>query len=148
MPRFDSQFLKWLLIGALGALVADAFLYPFELLIISQRDAGTLPPLLALAIVGLLAALLTVVALVVIGERMWAGMGVAAVAAVIAYLIGATHLAALSLGVSVATFGDRRERTLAAAQSARSRLASSASRGPVAPVEPRPAVRRRRRRRR
>jgi hypothetical protein len=139
--RFDSQFLKWLLLGALAAVVADAVLYPFELLVIAQRDAGTLSSTVALALVAGLCAVLTVVALFVIGERAWVGMALAAIAAVIGYLIGATHLAALSLGVSVATFGDRRERL---------RLAGSAkvSRARAAPDEPRPAVRRRRRRRR
>jgi hypothetical protein len=139
--RFDSQFLKWLLFGALAAVVADAVLYPFELLVIAQRDAGTLSSSVALALVAGLCAVLTVVALFVIGERAWVGMALAAIAAVLGYLIGATHLAALSVGVSVATFGDRRERL---------RLAASAkvSRARVAPDEPRPAVRRRRRRRR
>jgi hypothetical protein len=139
--RFDSQFLKWLMLGALAAVVADAVLYPFELLVIAQRDAGTLQPPVALGLVALLAAVLTVAALLLIGERGWPGMAVAAVSAVVAYLIGATHLAALSLGVSLATFGDRKERTrLAATQ--------RISRARAAPDEPRPATRRRRRRRR
>jgi O-antigen ligase len=140
MLRFDNQFLKWLAIGALAAVVADAILYPFELLIVAQRDAGALPPTVAFATVALTAAILTIGALLVVGERAWAGMLVAAIAAVIAYLIGATHLAALSLGVSVATIGDRRQRERV--------VPRRASRAPVAPVEPRPASRRRRRRRR
>jgi hypothetical protein len=139
--RFDSQFLKWLLFGALAAVVADALLYPFELLVIQQRDAGTLSSPAALALVAVLCAVLTVAALVLIGERAWAGVAIAAVAAVIAYLIGATHLAALSLGVSLATFGDRRERSGAA-------VPKKVSRAQAAPDAPRPAARRRRRRRR
>jgi hypothetical protein len=139
--RFDAQFLKWLMIGALAAIVADAVLYPFELLVIAQRDAGTLTSPVALAVVAGLCAVLTVVALLVIGERAWTGVAIAAVAAVIAYLIGATHLAALSLGVSVATFADRRERLRLAAP-------GRVNRTRAAPDAPRPAVRRRRRRRR
>jgi hypothetical protein len=141
MIRFDSQFLKWLMFGAVAAVVADAVLYPVELLVIQQRDAGTLEAPVALGLVALLAAVLTVAALVLIGERAWAGVAVAAIAAVIAYFIGATHLAALSLGVSLATFGDRRAR-LGAAQP------KKVSRARAAPDAPRPVARRRRRRRR
>lgn len=141
MLRFDNQFLKWLLIGAVAAAIADAVLYPFELLIIAQRDQGVLPSPAALALVAALAALLTIAAVLVLGERAWTAMAIAATAAIVAYLIGATHLAALSLGVSVATFGDRRERTRLAAP-------TRVSRSRVAPDAPRPAVRRRRRRRR
>ena len=148
MIRFDNQFLKWLLIGAIAAAVTDAVLYPFELLIVAQRDAGGLPPTVALAIVAAASAVLGVIALLVIGERQWPAMAFAAIAAVVAYFIGATHLAALSIGVSVATVGDRAERTRRAAEAALARSEGAVNRAPVAPVEPRSASRRRRRRRR
>jgi hypothetical protein len=151
--RFDSLFFRWLLIGAVAALVADAVLYPFELLVIAQRDAGTLPPTLALILVAALAVILTAVAVFAVGERTIAGIAVACVATVIAYLIGETHLAALSLGVSVATFGDRHHSVRAplrpaGARANRADTDASASRAPTAPDAPRPAGRRRRRRRR
>ena len=144
MIRFDSLFLRWLGIGAVAAVIADAVLYPFELLVIAQRDAGTLPPTLALVLVGVLAVILTAIAVYAVGERTIAGIALACVASAIAYLIGETHLAALSLGVSVATFGDRHHSVRAPIRGASAKV----SRAQTAPDEPRPAVRRRRRRRR
>lgn len=145
MLRFDRQFFKWLLIGAVFAVVADGLLYPLELLVIAARDAGSLGPPVALGIVALAAALITALALVAIGERAWSGPVVAAAATVIGYLIGATHLAALSLGVSVATFGDRRER---GRPPLKPRVRSAVRPAPTPPDGSRPASRRRRRRRR
>ena len=146
MPRLDSQFVKWLLIGAVAAAMADAILYPAELLVIAQRDGGSLSAELALSLIAAMVVTLTVLALLVIGERTPTGLIIATAAAAIAYFIGATHLASLSLGVSVATLGDRLERSRQTL--GRVNRLSRVNRARPAPAEPRPATRRRRRRRR
>ena len=141
MIRFDSLFLRWLLfIGAVAALIADALLYPFEQLVIAQRDAGNLHTTVALGLVGLLAVILTAIAIYAVGEHAIAGIAVACVATAIAYLIGETHLAALSLGVSVATFGDRHHSVREPRSQARGSAAKpSVSRAQAGPDEPRSA---------
>jgi hypothetical protein len=146
MLHYDRQFFRWVAIGLVAAVIADALLYPFQLLITSQTDAGAIPPALGLGLMCLLAVILTVIAVFAAGERGVSSFLLACVATVIAFLIEqSTHLAALSLGLSVAMFGDRRHsvrtplRTVSAKTEAPSR---------VAPVASRSASRRRRRHRR
>jgi hypothetical protein len=72
-------------------------------------DSALEPPTLGVSKVVLLV-VMTALALVLIGERNWLTVGVSSVATVVGYLIGAAHLAALSIGVAVITLGERIER--------------------------------------
>ena len=53
---------------------------------------------------------MTALALLLIGERNWLTVVVSSVATVVGYLVGEVHLAALSIGVSVITLGERIQR--------------------------------------
>jgi hypothetical protein len=53
---------------------------------------------------------MTAIALFLIGERTWQAFAASSLATVVGYLIGAAHLAALSIGVSVITLGERIDR--------------------------------------
>src|SRR5689334_4594990 len=109
MLRYDRQFLRWIGIGLVAAVIADALLYPLQLLLAAQTDAGAISPALGLGLMCLFAVILTTLAIYAVGERTISSFVVASVVTVIAFLIEqSTHLAALSLGLSVAMFGDRR----------------------------------------
>jgi hypothetical protein len=133
------RFAKWSLIGVAVALVADLVASQAEILIIAARDAGLVLPVLAFVAEGALLVVLTILALLLIGERDWTAVLASCVATVVGYLIGAVHLAALSLGVSVITLGERVERT---------RTPPPVSPAPVRPRGSRTSNRRRRSRRR
>jgi Na+/H+-translocating membrane pyrophosphatase len=107
---FSTRFLKWFLIGVAAALVCDVAAGQSESLILVAAQSGLLPPTLGIALEGALLVVLTVVALLLIGERAWTAIVASCVATVVGYLIGAAHLAALSIGVSVITLGERIDR--------------------------------------
>jgi hypothetical protein len=126
---FSARFLKWFLIGVAIAVASDFAAAQAESLILVAAQSGLLPPTLGIALeVGLLV-LITVLALLLIGERTWQAIAASSVATVVGYLIGAAHLAALSIGVSVITLGERMDRgRMSASSAAAVRRASRAAR--------------------
>jgi hypothetical protein len=102
---FSARFLKWFVIGVAIAAASDLALG----LIFTAAESALLPPMLGIVKVVLLV-VLTVLALLLIGERTWQAIAASSVATVIGYFIGAVHLAALSIGVSVITLGERIDR--------------------------------------
>jgi hypothetical protein len=102
---FSARFLKWFVIGVAIAAASDFALG----LIFTAAESALLPPTLGIVKVVLLV-VLTVLALLLIGERTWQAIAASSVATVIGYFIGAVHLAALSIGVSVITLGERIDR--------------------------------------
>jgi hypothetical protein len=122
---FSARFFKWFLIGVAIALVCDVAAGQSESLILIAAQTGVLPPSLGIAVEGVVLVVLTVAALLLIGERGWTAIVASCVATVVGYLIGAAHLAALSIGVSVITLGERIDRGRIPVASVR-----RASRGP------------------
>jgi hypothetical protein len=102
---FSARFLKWFVIGVAIAAASDFALG----LIFTAAESALLPPTLGIVKVVLLV-VLTVLALLLIGERTWQAIAASSVATVAGFFIGAVHLAALSIGVSVITLGERIER--------------------------------------
>jgi hypothetical protein len=102
---FSARFLKWFVIGVAIAAASDFALG----LIFTAAESALLPPTLGIVKVVLLV-VLTVLALLLIGERTWQAIAASSVATVVGYFIGAAHLAALSIGVSVITLGERIDR--------------------------------------
>jgi hypothetical protein len=107
---FSARFFKWSLIGVAVALVCDVVASQSESLILVAAQTGLLPPSLGIAVEGVVLVVLTIGALLIIGERAWTAIVASCVATVVGYLIGAAHLAALSIGVAVITLGERIER--------------------------------------
>ena len=102
---FSTRFLKWSLIGVAAAVLSDVALS----FVFMAADSALEPPTLGIVKVVLLV-VMTALALLLIGERNWLTVVVSSVATVVGYLIGEVHLAALSIGVSVITLGERIER--------------------------------------
>jgi hypothetical protein len=104
-----------LLIGALAAVVCDLLIGGSERVILAAVESGVVPPGAGIWIEVVLLVVLTTVALAAVGERSVQGMVGSVLATVAGYLIGATHLAALSIGTSVAVLGERAHRAPLAA---------------------------------
>jgi hypothetical protein len=101
----SARFLKWSVIGVAAAVVSDVALS----FIFMAADSALEPPTLGIIKVGVLV-VMTALALLLIGERNSLTVFASSVATVVGYLIGEVHLAALSIGVSVITLGERIDR--------------------------------------
>jgi hypothetical protein len=108
------RIVEWLLIGAAAGAICDVILGGSESFVLSAAESGALSPTLGIAIQSLIVLGLTLVALLAAGERSAKGLISGLAGSAIAYLIGATHLAALSIAVSVAVLGERAHRPPAA----------------------------------
>jgi hypothetical protein len=104
------RLVEWLLFGAAAAGVCDALIAAAESLLVAARDAGSLPPTLALGLSLILVGALATLATLLAGDRTVAGVLLSAAFSAVAYIISGTHLAAVSIGLSVAMFGERAHR--------------------------------------
>jgi hypothetical protein len=124
---------EWVLIGLAAGAICDAIVGGMESLVLSAAETRSLEPRLGFALVGALVVVLTLIALVLAGERSRQGLIFGLAGSAISYLIGATHLAAASIALSVAVLGERAHRPApAAARSLAAAAASSSSGRPSA----------------
>jgi hypothetical protein len=108
--RVTTPTLKWLLIGAVVAIIWDVLFGVLVGLLLTSASSGQLPPRVGIAIQILLVLASSLAAVLILRQRSLKAVVISPLAVMAGYLAGSVHLAALVFAVVVAIAGTNSER--------------------------------------